>query len=329
MSYIGAQDDPAKTVSKKGVLLVNLGTPDRPVCPSLRRYLGEFLMDPRVIELPRLLRAILVKGIIINVRSHKSAAAYREVWTQDGSPLLVNTMKLAKKMQAALGTDYHVEVAMRYGNPSIDNGIKALHNAGIRDVSVLPMYPQYSGSTNGSGFDALSASLKKYRWVPSLRFISEYYQQSSYIGALASSVQKHWNTHGKAQILIMSFHGVPKKYITRGDPYYVQCQESAQALSRKLGLQEDEWMLVFQSRLGAEEWLTPYCDETLKALPTQGITSVDVVCPGFSVDCLETLEEIAGENREIFMHAGGKEYSYIPCLNDNDEHVKLCADLVR
>ena len=327
MPYIGSESDARRSTNKRGVLLVNLGTPDKPVCPSLRRYLAEFLMDPRVIELPRVLRAILVRGIIVNVRSHKSAAAYREVWTEEGSPLLFNSKNVATKTQNILGDEFHVEVVMRYGNPSIQSGLDVLFDSGIRDITVIPMYPQYSGSTNGSTFDALVDALKKYRWVPKLNFVSEYHQHPQYINAICDSITSHWQEHGKADRIIMSFHGVPKKYITKGDPYYEQCQVTAASVAQQLRLDRNDWMLVFQSRLGAEEWLKPYCDETLKLLPSQGVKSVDIICPGFSVDCLETIEEIDGENREYFMAAGGERYSYIKCLNDSDAHAELFAAL--
>ncbi len=329
MKYIGHHDDFANSTEKVGVLLCNLGTPDRPKCPNLRTYLAEFLMDPRVIELPKVLRAILVRGIIVNFRSHKSAATYREIWTEQGSPLLLNSQGLGDKVAALLGEQYHVEVAMRYGNPSIESKTKALHKAGVRRVVVIPLYPQYSGSTNGSTFDALGSAFRKQRWVPSLNFVSDYYQQDSYIAAIGESIKQHWQTHGRKQKLLMSFHGVPKKFSERGDPYEWQCKDSAQRIANYLELNDDEWMLVFQSRLGAEEWLQPYCDQTLKALPAQGIKSVDIVCPGFSVDCLETLEEIDGENKEYFLHAGGESYSYIGCLNDSDHHATLITDIVK
>ena len=328
MKYHGQELDITNTNHKTGVLLVNLGTPERPVCPSLRNYLSEFLMDPRVIELPGLLRAILVKGIIINVRSHKSAATYREIWTEDGSPLMINTVNLGTKTANILGADFEVEVAMRYGNPSVLSKITALHNKGVRKIIVVPLYPQYSGATNGSTFDAVAKALTKQRWIPSLNFVSDYYQRESYIKAVGDSILAHWQQHGRKQKLIMTFHGVPKKYITRGDPYQSQCIHSAQAIADYLQLQDDEWKLVFQSRFGAEEWLKPYCDETLKSLPGQGIKSVDMVCPGFSAECLETLEEIEGENKEYFMEAGGEEYAYIPCLNDSDSHAELMKEIV-
>jgi ferrochelatase len=329
MKYYGTEHDITNSNSKIGVLLVNLGTPDRPVCPGLRKYLGEFLMDPRVIELPSLLRMILVKGIIVNFRSHKSAAIYREIWTDDGSPLLLNSLSLGAKTAEILGEDFELEVAMRYGNPSVDEKVKALHQKGVRKIIVVPLYPQYSGATNGSTFDAIGKALSKQRWVPSLNFVSDYYRYDSYIKAVGDSISEHWKKHGRNQKLVMSFHGVPQKYITKGDPYQSQCADSAQRIADYLKLEDDDWQLVFQSRFGAEEWLQPYCDKTLQSYPAQGIKSVDIVCPGFSADCLETLEEIEGENKEYFIEAGGENYSYIACLNDSDSHAQLMAEVVK
>lgn len=328
MQYFGHAVDVPQATEKVGVLLANLGTPDRPVCPSLRRYLGEFLQDPRVIELPKILRWLLVKVIIINFRAHKSARTYREIWTEEGSPLLINSLALGTAVEAKLDANYIVKVGMRYGQPSIESQLKELHQLGIRQVVIIPLYPQYSGSTNGSTFDAVGAALRKFRWVPSLRFLNSYHRQPKYIAAVANSITAHWQQHGRQQKLIMSFHGIPKKYIHKGDPYQAQCQESATAIADHLGLQADDWMLVFQSRFGAEEWLQPYCDETLKQLPAQGIETVDIVCPGFSADCLETLEEIEQENKEYFLAAGGKKYSYIPCLNAGSEHADLFVELI-
>ena len=329
MHYHGTQQDIEQSSIKKGVLLINLGTPRRPVCPSLRGYLAEFLMDPRVIEIPKLLRLLLVRGIIVNFRSHKSAASYRKVWTEEGSPLMVNSVRLTSRVAELLAeTNFDVELAMRYGEPSIDSKLKLLHASGIREIVLIPLYPQYSGSTGGSTFDAIANSLRRFRWVPKLHFIDSYYRHPLYINAIANSVESHWRKNTQAQKLIMTFHGVPQKFISRGDPYYQQCQTTAQLLATKLKLNDDQWMLVFQSRLGTEAWLQPYCDESLKALPKQGVTSVDIICPGFSVDCLETLEEIDGENREYFMQAGGQHYSYIPCLNDSQQHAELLSSIV-
>lgn len=329
MRYIGQQTDPACSSDKTGVLLVNLGTPDKPVCPGLRKYLSEFLMDPRVIEIPRLLRTLLVKGLIVNVRSHKSAATYRKIWTDQGSPLLLNSLALSEKTAELLGSDYQVKAAMRYGNPAIEAAVREFHAAGIRRLIVVPLYPQYSGSTGGSTFDALGAALRKLRWVPTVAFLNAYYQRPDYIAAVGESIREHWQTNGRAQKLLMSFHGVPQKFITRGDPYQQQCNESARRIADYLNLNDDQWLLVFQSRFGAEEWIQPYCDKTLQALPADGVKSVDVVCPGFSVDCLETLEEINQENRAYFLQAGGEQYNYIPCLNDSVAHAALVAAIVR
>lgn len=329
MKYLGQESDINNSNNKIGVLLLNLGTPERPVCPGLRDYLSEFLMDPRVIELPKLFRAILVKGIIINVRSHKSAATYREIWTENGSPLLINSLALGEKTASLLGEQFEVEVAMRYGKPSVAEKIALLHNKGVRRIVAIPLYPQYSGSTNGSTFDAISKALSKQRWVPNLHFVSDYYERDSYIKAIGDSIKAHWAEHGRKQKLVMSFHGVPQKYVTRGDPYQAQCIETSKRVANYLELQDDDWIQVFQSRFGAEEWLQPYCDQTLKKLPSQGIKSVDIICPGFSADCLETLEEIEGENKEYFIEAGGEEYSYIPCLNASNAHAQLMAEIVK
>ena len=329
MKYYGKQQDLANSSSLIGVLLVNLGSPERPVCPGLRKYLSQFLTDPRVIELPSFFRHLLVKGIIINVRSHKSAATYREIWTERGSPLLEHTEDLSKKVQKKLGKKYIVDFAMRYGKPDIEQKIQHLHDQGCRKLIILPMYPQYSGSTTGSVFDDLGKALSKQRWVPELEFINEYYQNPKYIDAICNSISQHWKKQGRAQKLIISFHGVPQRYVENGDPYQQQCEKTAEQIAKQLKLKKDQWMLVFQSRFGAQPWLQPYCDETLKALPAQGTKAVDIICPGFSADCLETLEEIEQENKEYFIEAGGEDYRYIPCLNASSDHVDLVCDIVK
>lgn len=329
MKYFGQHADISNSNEKVGVLIANLGTPEKPICPKLRKYLAQFLTDPRVIELPGLLRQFLVRGIIINVRSHKSAAAYREVWTEDGSPLMIHTRDLSTKSQQSLGDDYQVEFGMRYGEPSIKTALQSLHEKGCRKIVVLPMYPQYSGSTTGSIMDAVGSALKKQRWVPELHFINAYHHQPSYIDALCASIKHHWETNSKAEKLVFSFHGIPQRYVKNGDPYQQHCEETVALVTSQLGLQNSEWMLVFQSRVGREPWLQPYCDETMKVLPSQGVKSVDVICPGFSADCLETLEEIEQENKEYFLEAGGQSFSYIPCLNSNEHHVDLVKTLVK
>lgn len=326
MNYFGQQSDILHT-AKRGILLLNLGTPDKAICPALRRYLSEFLMDPRVIELPYLLRLILVRGIIVNTRSHKSAAVYREVWTEEGSPLLTYTKKLTEKVRKQSNDDTVVDFAMRYGKPNVKSVLQKMHNAGVRELTVIPLYPQYSATSTGSAFDSIAKNLTSFRWVPKLNFINEYYQHPDYIQGLANSIQASWDEHGRNELLVMSFHGVPEKYINNGDPYQHQCETTAKLVAEKLSLDDTQWKVVYQSRLGRQKWIDPYCDITLSELPKSGTKSVDLVCPGFSVDCLETLEEIAMENKQIFLDAGGEKYNYIPCLNDSDAHAKLLLDI--
>ncbi len=328
MKYFGQHNDIANSNEKIGVLVTNLGTPDAPICPKLRNYLSEFLTDPRVIELPGLLRQFLVRGIIINVRSHKSAAAYRTVWTEKGSPLMVHSLELTENLQTALGGNFIVDLGMRYGKPNIDKAIKNLHQLGCRKLIVLPMYPQYSGSTSGSIMDAVGKSLKKVRWVPSLHFISDYFENDRYIDALSHSVKEHWQQHGRGEKLVFSFHGIPQRYVRNGDPYQHHCEKTVDLVANKLGLNSEDYLLVYQSRVGKEPWLQPYCDQTMKSLPGQGVKKIDVICAGFSADCLETIEEIDEENKEYFMEAGGESYNYIPCLNSNENHVAMACELI-
>ncbi|RTZ58329.1 MAG: ferrochelatase [Gammaproteobacteria bacterium] len=312
-----------------GVLLVNLGTPDAPTKPALRQYLKEFLSDPRVVEAPRWLWGLALYGVILNIRPARSAKAYQKVWTDEGSPLQSISAAQAAALQAQIGSEkLHVELAMRYCNPSIHDALNRLRGKGVTRLVVLPLYPQYSGSTTGSVFDAVADELKTWRWTPELHFINEYHRDASYIDAMAASIEEARAANGPARKLVYSFHGIPKRYVDSGDPYQRQCEQTAQAISARLGLSEDEWVLLFQSRFGREEWLQPYADKTLQKMPGQGVKSVDVVCPGFSADCLETLEEVNMENREIFLHAGGESYQYIPCLNDRQDHIEMMAGLV-
>jgi ferrochelatase len=345
MKYFGQSSDIENTHNHIGVLVANLGTPDAPKCPKLRNYLTEFLTDPRVIELPGLLRQFLVRGIIINIRSHKSAAAYRTVWTDEGSPLMVHSKNFVNKLQENLDdnsnknsgknsgknsdVNFKVALGMRYGKPSIENAIRELHQAGCRKLIVLPMYPQYSGSTTGSIMDAVGGALRKQRWVPELLFINEYYDQKEYTAGLVNSIKNHWKEHGRAEKLVFSFHGIPQRYVKNGDPYQHQCERTVANVVKKLKLKEDDYELVYQSRVGREPWLQPYCDETMMELPKQGIKNINVICPGFSADCLETIEEIGEENKEYFMEAGGESYSYIDCLNSNDDHLKMALALIK
>lgn len=315
-----------------GVLLVNLGTPDSPAPRDVRRYLKEFLWDPRVVELARPLWWLVLNLIILNTRPRRSAAAYAKVWTADGSPLLVASKQLQQALQRELDghavTPVKVVLAMRYGNPSIAAGLDELRAAGVGRVLVISLYPQYSATTTAANFDGVAAVLRHWRALPELRFVNDYHQHPLYIGALADSVRRYQAEHGVPERLLLSFHGIPQEYAAAGDPYPQQCRRTAELLVAELGLPADRWLLSFQSRLGPKQWLQPYTDKTLEQLGAEGVKSVQVICPGFSADCLETLEEIAMENRDVFLEAGGEHYGYIPCLNDHPSHIELFASLV-
>lgn len=332
MNYAGRPDYRHGSTETTAVLLVNLGTPDAPTPAAVRRYLREFLSDPRVIELPRLLWLPLLYGVILPLRSRRSAKAYQEVWTEQGSPLLVHTRDLAAKLQAALATDgrpLEVHMAMRYGNPSIPQVLDQLRQRGLRRLLVLPLYPQFSATTTASVFDAVADALKAWRWQPELRFITDYHREAAWLDAVADSVRAHWAAKGRGERLLFSFHGIPKRYFSAGDPYHCLCQFTAREVANRLQLPREAWQLSFQSRVGREEWLRPYTDETVKALAAEGVKTLDVVCPGFAVDCLETIEEIAGENAEYFTHAGGTALNYIPALNADQRHVDALLPLLR
>ncbi|NOR72533.1 MAG: ferrochelatase [Mariprofundaceae bacterium] len=310
-----------------GILLTNLGTPDAPTKAALKRYLKEFLWDPRVVEEPRWKWWLILNAVILNIRPARSARAYESVWTEKGSPLMLHSLDQQEGLQKLLGDDVHVELAMRYGNPSIASGLQALREKGCTRILVFPLYPQYSATTTGSTFDAVADELKTWRRVPELRMISSYHNHPAYIDALAASVRRHWKSHGKADRLLISFHGIPQRYFDNGDPYPCMSRKTGRLLAEALELNEDEWLLSFQSRFGREEWVKPYTDETLKEWGTEGVGRVDVICPGFSSDCLETLEEIAVENRDYFVEAGGKAFNYIPALNNNEAHIRALAKI--
>jgi ferrochelatase len=315
-----------------GVLVVNLGTPDEPTPGAVRRYLAEFLSDPRVVELPRILWLPILHGYILRTRPARSAAAYEKVWTDHGSPLLLHTRDIAagiqEKLSARLSGAVHVEVGMTYGNPSIGDALQKLHQQYARRILVLPLYPQYSGTTTASVFDRVTDALAQRRWIPELRTINNYHDSNGYISALASSVRDHWDMHGRGERLLMSFHGVPKRTLVQGDPYHCQCQKTGRLLADALELDDKEWQLSFQSRVGREEWLKPYTDETLDAWGRERSGLIDVICPGFAADCLETLEEIAMENAGRFKAAGGGDLRYIPALNARDGHVAFLSRMV-
>ncbi|OAB62550.1 ferrochelatase [Leptolyngbya valderiana BDU 20041] len=312
--------------------MVNLGTPDAPTAPALRRYLRQFLSDPRVIEVPKPIWWFILNGIILPFRAPKSARAYASVWTEHGSPLLVQNRALARKLEKELQKTLprvDVMLAMSYGQPSIDQAIDRLRAENIQRLLVLPMYPQYSATTTASVFDAVTRSLSRLRWLPEVRFINDYCNEPAWLDAIADSIRRYRAEHGSAEQLVFSFHGIPKRNLLAGDPYYCQCQASARQIVDRLGLPDGSWTTTFQSRLGKAEWLKPYTDKTLQTMAKNGTRHVQVICPGFSIDCLETLEEIKEENREEFLEAGGERLDYIPCLNDSDAHVALLADLCR
>lgn len=332
MTYKGEEDFRHDQPSRLGILITNLGTPDAPTPSALRRYLAEFLWDPRVVEAPRPLWWLILHGIILRVRPARSARAYRSVWQPEGSPLLIHTANQCEGIRASLqrkyGDNLVVGFAMRYGNPSISSVLDQMQQQGVRQLLVLPLYPQYSASTSASTFDAIAADFTRRRWLPDFRFISHYHDFPAYIEAMAEHIERHWAAHGRSERLILSYHGVPKKYLLRGDPYHCECHKTSRLLAERLGLGPEDYMTTFQSRFGREEWLRPYTDETMKSLPGEGLTSVDVFCPGFSSDCLETIEEINEENREYFMEAGGKGFSYIPALNATDGHIRALVALI-
>ena len=315
---------PARTA----ILLCNLGTPDEPTPKAVRRYLAEFLWDRRVVEIPRIIWWFILHGIILRLRPAQSAAKYSSIWTPEGSPLKLWTEKQAKLLQGWLGQRNHqvkVRWAMRYGSTSIASQLNAMKADGVTRVLVMPLYPQYSATSTASVLDAVYAWAAHTRAVPELRFVNRYHDHPGYIAALASGVRRHWKDHGRPDKLVMSFHGVPERTLHLGDPYHCECLKTGRLLAEQLGLTKDQYTLTFQSRLGRAKWLEPYTEPTLIAMGKAGVQRVDVVCPGFTSDCLETLEEINMEARHAFLNAGGKTFHYIPCLNDDPEWITaLC-----
>ena len=336
MFYQNYADNQQGDASKIGVLVTNLGTPDAPTREALKPYLKEFLSDPRVVEPPppRWVWKLILNGIILNTRPQKSAEAYQTVWNSEGAgaPLLnISKRQLSgieEKVKQHLNTEVAFELGMRYGNPSIASALQKLQAKGCQKILLLPLYPQYAGATTGSTFDAVFAELQSWRWVPEVRTIGQYYRHPGYIQALANSIRAYQAEHGKPELLVMSYHGIPQRYWENGDPYPDQCFETSRLVAEELGLKSDEYRVTFQSRFGKEPWVQPYTDETMKALPKEGIKHIQVICPGFSADCLETIEEIGEENREYFLEAGGEQFGYIPCLNDRDDHTQALAELV-
>lgn len=314
---------------KSGVLLINLGTPQAPSTRAVRDYLAEFLSDRRVVELPAWFWQPLLRLVILPIRARRTAKLYQSIWMDEGSPLAVYTQRVAEKVQDNLGDKYQVVLAMRYGQPSIQAGLKQLLVAGVSSITILSLYPQYSAATTASCLDKISQLLQRSRVIPNLRFIACYFDHPLYIQALAHQIKESRIEQGKSNYLLFSFHGLPQRNIELGEPYQQQCFTSARLVAEKLQLSEDEYQVVFQSRFGAAKWLQPYCDVVLQALPARGIKNVTIICPGFAVDCLETLEEISKRYRALFLAAGGENFTYIPALNDSAEQVKLLLGLLQ
>ena len=318
--------------ARTAVLLCNLGTPDEPTPKAVRRYLAEFLSDQRVVEIPRLLWLLILHGIILRVRPAKSAAKYASIWTPEGSPLKVWTAKQAKLLQGWLGQrNHHVKVrwAMRYGSTSIGSQLDAFKAEGVTRVLVVTAYPQYSATTTASVFDAVYQWAQRTRTIPEFRFVNRYHDHADYISALAASVVRHWKKNDTPDMLVMSFHGVPERTLQLGDPYHCECFKTARLLAERLRLSKDQYKVTFQSRLGRAKWLEPYTEPTLIAMGQAGVKRVDVLCPGFTSDCLETLEEINMEARDAFLRAGGKDFHYIPCLNDDPEWISALCNVTQ
>lgn len=313
--------------TKFGVLLVNLGTPEAPTTAAVKRFLAEFLSDIRVVDTNRLIWWPILQGVILPFRSPRVAKLYKSVWMDEGSPLMVYSLRQQKAL-AARFPDTPVELAMSYGKPSLQDGIGRLLDQGVTKMVVLPLYPQYSCSTSASVYDGVARVLKEQRRLPSVSFIRDYAEHPAYISALKASILESFAKHGEPDRLVLSFHGIPKRFVELGDDYQQRCQATTQALTTALQLAPGKIMLTFQSRFGREPWLTPYTDATMESLPAQGVKHIQIVCPGFSADCLETIEEINGENRELFLHAGGEKFEYIDALNDRDDHIDMLQQLV-
>ena len=331
-SFIGNKDYVHGTKSKIGILLTNLGTPDEPTAKSLKVYLKEFLSDTRVIETPKWIWWLILNGIILNIRPAKSAKLYKSIWADGGSPLMVNARKQLQLTEKRFKDSHpHLvfDLGMRYGNPSIKSALNNLRKQNCDKIIIFPLYPQYCAATTGSTFDAVAKEFLNWRWVPSLRFISNYHTSDQYITALCNSIKEYWEKNSKPKKLIFSYHGVPKKYLDKGDPYHCFCHRTTRLVREKMNLDEDLCLTTFQSRFGPAEWLQPYTDKTIEKFAKDGVDDIQIISPAFSSDCLETIEELNGENREIFMDNGGKKFDYIPCLNDRIDHIDMIETLIK
>lgn len=316
-------------MSRKAVVLINLGTPDTPDSAGVRAFLKPFLSDRRVVEVPRLLWWLILNLVILPFRSPKVAKKYQPLWAMGDSPLRLFSLSLASAVQRELGRDIPVGLAMTYGQPSIASVVTSMEADGVNEFCFVPLYPQYSATTTAAAMDAVARHFMSQRNVPQWSWVRSYHNENAYIEALADSVRKHWHAQGRGQCLLMSFHGIPKRNIDLGDPYRQHCEETAQLLAQALGLSSKEWLISYQSRLGKAEWLQPYTDKTVAGLPANGVKKLDVIAPSFAADCLETLEELDTEAAEIFYENGGETFSYIPCLNDSEQHAAFFADVIK
>ena len=333
MRYQGHSDFSHAHNPACGILLVNLGTPTAPTASAVRKYLAEFLADPRVVEMPRLLWRLILHTIILRIRPRPVARNYAKIWTDEGSPLLVESRAIATSLQQRVNEQFpgpvHVELAMRYGEPSIAQGLQKLRAKHVERLLVIPLYPQYSATTTAAIFDEVSNQLQRWRWIPQFRMLMQYHDHELYIRAIVEQIRTSFAEHGQPQKLYLSFHGIPQRYHKAGDPYFCQCHKTARLIAAALALQEGQWQMCFQSRFGREPWLQPYLDKTLVADAEAGLRTAQVIAPGFAADCLETLEELAMQNAALFKQHGGEKYIYIPALNASAAHIDLFLALIR
>ena len=332
MRYSSSPDFRHDGAERIGVLLANSGTPESPSVADVRRFLARFLSDPRVVELPRALWLPVLHGLILRTRPRRSARKYGKIWTPQGSPLAVLSHDLRTRLTSTLAervlAPFSLELGMLYSRPTIAEGLERLRAQGAQRILVVPLFPQYCGASTGSVYDQVFKELGRWRWLPELRFVAGYHDYPGYIETLRASVEEHWQTHGRTRHLLVSFHGVPERYFHDGDPYYCKCQKTARLLADELMLKEDEWSVSFQSRVGPVKWLQPYTSEVVAQLPARGVSELTVICPGFALDCLETLEEVNIEYRQLFLEARGSRFEYVPALNARLDHARFLADLI-